>query len=181
MTPKTCDSRGLIEQSRMNKALEKAGLAKLHEEGLLDQMAVCIRDHEHFRKILVKVHPEQRTDCYEGLAPRLTFKARPLAEYVAEATNAAAESVSRCEPVIVGKKPSEPKTLEQIAEHSIGMSMAMDNARGRLTLVCSKCTNENTIYAADRMDALATFNSMGWRFEHDKPICGECAHVIVLA
>lgn len=173
MLTKTFDTRGLIEQGRINKVLEKKGFSKLHEEGLLDQMAVCVRNHEHFRKILVKLDPEKRQSCYDCLAPRLTFKAHPLETYVAIQKDLASASASRIEPFIVGK-PVIREGLEAKAEHLIGLDLALQNARIRITQVCAKCTQEVTIFAANKIDALETLQGFGWKFQNNKAYCPNC-------
>ncbi len=169
---KTFDSRTLVQQGRINKALAERGLGQLHEEGLLDQLAMCIQGHERFRKLLASIEPEKRQNAYDCLAPRLMFKPKSLDEYMADTKMRASESLSRCEPVLVGQ---QPQTLEEKAEFAIGSQLAMENARGRLKVTCNACTQELWIYASDKQDAYSTLAALGWAFDGDKAWCPVCS------
>jgi hypothetical protein len=184
---KVFDSRSLLQQSRINKALAQFGLGQLHEEGLLDQIGFLVRDHEHFRKILLKLDPVQRQNCYISLAPRLNFKPKPLDEYVAEEKMIASEKASHDEITPeVGEKllASLPPTKMGIVKVQAGIQRAklgLDDedtaqavARGRLTVVCLRCTKEETVYAMSKLDAYETLVSLGWKLEEKKAWCPEC-------
>lgn len=184
---KVISSRSLIEQSRINKALAEKGLGQLHEEGLLDQMAFMVRNHEHFRKILLKLDPVKRQNCYECLAPRLNFIAKPLDQYVAEEKMIASEkaSVTEITPEI-GERllASLRPTKMGIVKASVGLERAklglddeetaQTTARGRMTVVCTKCTKAQTVYAMNKLDAYEALVSLGWKFEEEKCWCPEC-------
>lgn len=198
---KIFDSRTLIEQGQINKALAEKGLGQLHEEGLLDQLAMCVQTHDRFRKLLARTPPEQRQNCYDCLAPRLIFKALPLEDYMSETKELASASVSRMEPVVVGEKPSlsveqAERIFERAASNGVSPAgvesaqrlihrvtyledeeTAKTVARGRLTIACHrrKCITEATVYAMNRADAFETLAAMGWKFEGDKAWCPECA------
>ncbi len=214
---KLFDSRSLVEQSRINKALAERGLGQLHEEGLLDQIGMIVRNHEHFRKILMKLEPVQRQNCYNSIAPRLRFKAWPLEQYEAEGKAIASASASRVEPVMVGEQTActcrcnqrsiakkqlagetvrasaridivcpccdghecpehFPKPeIEQAAEFAIGLQLARENARGRMTIICHRCRESVELYAASKVDAYETLAAMGWKFDGDRAWCAGCA------
>ena len=74
------------ERLEINRYLGKHGLATLDDPaGLVQQLAFCVRDHIHFRQILVRCEPEHRHALYEAFRPHLSFEAKPLDVYVAEA------------------------------------------------------------------------------------------------
>src|ERR1035441_1676797 len=68
----------------VNKQLQKLGFGTLKDPSLFDQMAMVIRDHTHFRRLLMAVDEEQRHIAYEALASKLRFKAKPLEDYITE-------------------------------------------------------------------------------------------------
>src|ERR1017187_7252061 len=68
----------------INKQLQKLGFGTLKDPSLFDQMAMVIRDHTHFRRLLMAVEEGQRHIAYEALALKLRFKAKPLEDYITE-------------------------------------------------------------------------------------------------
>ena len=68
----------------VNKQLQKLGFGTLKDQSLFDQMAMVIRDHTHFRRLLMAVEEGQRHIAYEALASKLRFKAKPLEDYITE-------------------------------------------------------------------------------------------------
>ena len=70
---------------RINQTLGKHGLAQLDNPGLVGQLAYFVRDHEHFRSLLIACEPDKRTDMFNAMAPNLRFKARSLEQYLIEA------------------------------------------------------------------------------------------------
>src|ERR1017187_1797284 len=68
----------------VNKQLQKLGFGTLKDPSLFDQMAMVIRDHTHFRRLLMAVEEGQRHIAYEALALKLRFKAKPLEDYITE-------------------------------------------------------------------------------------------------
>lgn len=76
---------------QVNRELQRIGLGKLDNPKLFDQMAFLVRDHDHFRGMLMHETPSDRAQMYECLAPRLRFKAKPLADYEAASKRIAEE------------------------------------------------------------------------------------------
>jgi len=70
---------------RINQTLGKQGLAQLDNPGLVGQLAYFVRDHEHFRSLLVACEPDKRTAMFDAMAPNLRFQARTLEQYLMEA------------------------------------------------------------------------------------------------
>ena len=75
-----------VETQEINQFLGRArSLAQLDEPAqLVQQLATCIMDHDHFRRLLTKCGPEVRLMIYETLARRLRFEARTLGDYMIE-------------------------------------------------------------------------------------------------
>jgi hypothetical protein len=65
-----------LEKRRMNEHLQSHGLGSLDDPTILLQLAVMVRDHDHFRAVLMKVTADKRALCYQALAPKLKFKAK---------------------------------------------------------------------------------------------------------
>lgn len=174
------DTRSLIEQGRVNRVLANQGFGQLHEAGLLDQLAMRVRDHNHFRQILSKLPPEKRQSCYDCLAPRLSFDARPLEHYIAETKEKCWLEETDNLPVVLGESApptviDQHSSLEQRAEAAIGISLAESNARGCLTVVCKHCLFELGVLANDRLDAFEILSAMGWAFNGEDAYCPEHA------
>ena len=70
---------------RINKMLGEHGLGQLDHPGLVNQLAYLVRDHDHFRSLLIACEPDKRTDMFNAMAPNLRFKARTLEQYLTEA------------------------------------------------------------------------------------------------
>ena len=72
-------------QKRINRMLGEYGLGQLDSPGLVGQLAYLVRDHDHFRSLLLVAEPHQRSLMYDAMAPNLRFKARTLEQYLTEA------------------------------------------------------------------------------------------------
>ena len=70
---------------RINQTLGEHGLGQLDHPGLVNQLAYFVRDHEHFRSLLVACEPDKRTGMFDAMAPNLRFQARTLEQYLMEA------------------------------------------------------------------------------------------------
>jgi hypothetical protein len=79
------------EVAKVNRELQRLGLGKLSDPKLFDQMAFLVRDHDHFRGLLMHEEPSVRAQMYQCLGPRLRFKAKPLEDYEAESKRIAEE------------------------------------------------------------------------------------------
>jgi hypothetical protein len=77
--------------AKINRELQRLGMGKLSDPKLFDQMAFLVRDHDHFRGMLMHETQEVRNQMYQCLAPRLRFKALPLDVYEAQSKRIAEE------------------------------------------------------------------------------------------
>ncbi len=92
------------QRNKVNRELQRLGFGNLKDPRLHLQFAAVIRDHAHFRGILMHI-PEglDRKQWYEALAPNVRFKAKPLADYEMESKQLAEQN----------QLPTyDPKTLE---------------------------------------------------------------------
>ena len=197
-----------LERARMNKHLQSHGLGSLDDPTILLQLAVLVRDHEHFRTVLMKVTAEERANCYKALAPKLRFKAKPLEIYEMEAKKDAermrlpvydpktlavtdmpdARVSEEMAETISGKSAEERKQaeLERRASDAISENMGMEQplpagvSRGRLEITCNRCQFGVTVYALDRIDAYKTLAAAGWKIEGEKARCPDCSPRISL-
>jgi hypothetical protein len=138
-------------RTQIDKALKKRGFGGLEDKNLIHQVAMCIRDHEHFRQILCAIEPEKRTDGYETMRPYLRFDAKPLHVYMAEAADLAA------------RKEAAQTALDVLAEKAIARNIADETKKGVLTLKCSMCTREFVFPGRDVKEAEDTARKDGWR------------------
>lgn len=154
----------------MNKQLSQAGLATLDDpRSLLAQIALGIKTHEQFRQLLSKVAPEDRSNCYHSLCSRLPFEPKPLDTYIAEARNQADAEKLPTFDADTGKITEYgavgPVNLNALAAKAIAQREAEENAKGRLNLVCRRCTYEGYFFAKTKKEAHEVAAEEGWYFE----------------
>jgi hypothetical protein len=191
-----------LEKRRMNEHLQSHGLGSLDDPTILLQLAVLVKDHDHFQTVLMKVTADKRALCYQALAPKLRFKAKPLDVYEMEAKqNAERMQLPTYDPKTLAvtefknapiselaKQAISGKTLEERkaaaltsrAEDAISESIGQSMARGRLFISCTHCEFGATVYATDQIDAYKTLAANGWHLEGEKALCPDCRPKIVL-
>ena len=97
----------------VNKQLQKLGFGTLKDPSLFDQMAMVIRDHTHFRRLLMAVDEGQRHIAYEALALKLRFKAKPLEDYITESKILAEQNqLPHYDPKTLAVKEFKPQSFE---------------------------------------------------------------------
>jgi hypothetical protein len=108
----------VLERSKVNRELQRLGFGSLKDPSLPLQFAVCVRDHAHFRGILMHI-PEgmDRKKWYEALAPNLRFKAKPLADYEAESKRLAEQNqLPTYDPATLEAKEFKPQEFSTITK-----------------------------------------------------------------
>jgi hypothetical protein len=170
----------------IQRKLRELGFSRLEDKELIEQMAVCVRDHEHFRAILAKVEPDKRGIAYEAFRGHLRFTPKPLEVYLSESAQKA-----EAEKLPVWDEKNQTVTdyadyhgsgrpyLEVLAEQAIHRAERERTAKGSLTLVCRKCTREAIFPSLDHIAAYAYATKVGWIFEKDddgkeRAVCPEC-------
>lgn len=173
----------------INRKLRKLGFSSLGEKELIAQMGVCVRDHDHFRSLMINVEPAKRTIAYEALRAHLRFTPKPLEVYLSEA---AQQAEAQKLPVWDEKNHtitdysnyhgSGRPQIEVLAERAIKTAELQRKAKGNLILTCQKCTVQGIYPALDRIGAYAFAVKDGWVFEKgaddkEQAICPNCPAV----
>ncbi len=163
----------------VNRLLASAGLGQLEDgAGLLSQLGYLVRDHEHFRQLLVACEPDQRVAMYEALRANLRFTPKALDVYMSEA---GAIADARQWPLLdaaTGQlrphKPVDIRSDEYIAQQAVVRSMAKET----LTLTCAKCTKVEQFHGERKVDAIMAAREAGWTYDElngkGREICPEC-------
>ena len=187
----------------VNKQLQKLGFGTLKDPSLFDQMAMVIRDHTHFRRLLMAVEEGQRHIAYEALALKLRFKAKPLEDYITESKILAEQNqLPNYDPktlVATEFKPqsfetdeykrkvavlpsgtvqdrSEGSRLSKAAEEAIDRDLREASATQECTLVCATCTYEQKFRVRKRSSMPKVARQYGWTFPTiEKALCRACS------
>lgn len=159
---------------KVNHELRKLGFGGLEDPTLNQQIAFCIRDHEHFKRQLFSVKAEKRRIAYAALRPHLRFAAKPLDVYEAE-MKLWAETHQI--PIFDGSvyprefKPAEVR-LEELAQEALRQNH--HEKHGGLELVCAKCAATKIFGGKYRKDAERESHQDGWRSDGVKTYCPDC-------
>lgn len=166
------------EHTAINRMLMSHGLGRLEDgPGLLAQLAYVVQDHEHFRSLLARCEPGERRNMYESMRPYLSFTAKPLDVYMAEAgTSAEARQL----PVQAPDGTLQPfhapvvQSDDYIAQQAVNKALA----RVRLVLTCRRCTQQGEFIGDRKVDAVYAARDAGWAVEvadgTGLVICPEC-------
>jgi hypothetical protein len=174
------------QKSLVNRLLGSAGLPSLDDGTMLiPQLAFLVRDHDHYRDLLMACDPGERATMYSALTPNLRFIARPLDVYVAEAGRAAEARQLPIQnedgtlrafnvPEFDTRAPEEKSPDIVLANASIEEMMA----KGHLHLTCKKCTKQESFPGTDLPDAVRKARDAGWTYNEIEgtgiEICPEC-------
>lgn len=165
-------------RSQINRLLQSNGLGRLEEgAALMSQLGFLVRDHDHFRSMLITCPLDQRRNMYESLRSYLRFPAKPLDVYESEA---AADAEARQLPIQAADgtlKPFNPPELHsdtEIAQFAVDEAMA----KKRLVLVCRKCTREEVFVGQRKADVVYDARNAGWVYDENEgvsyEICPDC-------
>ena len=175
----------MSNRAAINQYLQRKQLATLREpKDLLQQLAMGITNHEKFRKVLAKVEPAKRTVAYETMRQFLSFKAKPLADYLMEA---AQEAERKQRPTIDEKGNVKDFVPARNADMRTAEEKLLDKANYELevavpgfTLVvqCAKCTKEGEFTAPTHIAAMVKMREAGWVSVGTKDVCGGCTQVV---
>lgn len=168
----------------VNKELQRLGFGTLKDHNLFDQMAMVIRDHQHFRRLLMSVEQGQRHIAYEALAAKLRFKAKPLEDYEIESRTLAEQNqLPHYDPrtlAVTGWKPQEIQTQEfklaKVAEQAIDRDLREAQATQSCKLACFRCTYEQSFRVKKRSIMPKVARDHGWTFPaRDRAMCRACS------
>lgn len=171
-------------KATINRVLGRLGLSSLDSpSGLAAQFGSLIRDHDHFRSLLVTCEPEERRNMYEALAPNLRFKAKPLVDYMIEAKSQAEREQlpewDHADGTFKAFQVPDIRTIasEQDFEADINTIISADLAKHVLMLVCKKCTREEKFTGLNRAEAVQKARDAGWVYSalgEGIEICPKC-------
>lgn len=168
----------------INKQLQKLGFGTLKDPNLFAQMAMVIRDHTHFRRLLMAVEPGQRHTAYEALASKLRFTAKPLEDYEIESRTLAEQNqLPHYDPKTLAVTAFKPQVIEteeyrlsKVAEEAIDRDLREAEATQECTLVCAGCTREQKFRVKKRSAMPKVARQYGWMFpSRDKALCMACS------
>src|SRR5262249_44658822 len=149
--------------------------------GLISQLGFLVQDHEHFRSLLVRCEPENRSAMYDSLRPYPRFTPKPLDVYIAESAERAEKQRL---PTIdeVGNIHFEPKLAAKVGDEAIAQAAVNASlAEHHLTVTCRSCTKQETFSGVRKADAVQAAREAGWvYYEVDgkvREICPDCPAV----
>lgn len=97
-------------KTQVNRELQRLGLGHLKDPNLIENMAFLVRDHAHFRGILMHMPMPERKEAYDALAPKLRFKALSLEDYeIAARTLAEQKQLPHYDPKTLEAKEWKPQ------------------------------------------------------------------------
>jgi hypothetical protein len=180
-----------FRQKHLNHELKKTGFGGIDDPQLIHQLAFCVRDHEHFRKVLLAVETgEKRKIAYDVMRPHLNFEAHPLDWYIMKGQEEAEElqlPVKLQDGSIVAYKDyhGEQPALEVLAEKAIKQNYQEKLAKGSLELVCARCRMQEFFPGLDRLGAFSFAAKSGWKFRPDadgneESICPGCSEFLAV-
>lgn len=166
--------RPSTERQKVDRALKTRGLGGLSDPKLVSQLAFLVRNHEHFRKILIVLHPKERYQCYEALRPHLRFQAKPLADYISEAADLAARELQR-------SAYETQSAMDLLAQDAIRKAQAIENKQGLIKFKCRTCERTDSFAGKLPEDSAAAAERDGWRVIAPPPpspshiLCPQCS------
>jgi len=157
-------------------------IGRMGQDSFLQRFADMIVDEDHFRNLLVKIGPDQRTNMYESLRPRISkFKVRALDVYIAEAKALAeAEQLPtlNADGTLREFKKAEIQS-DEYKQKVASEAIAMEQAKKLLVLLCARCTKEQVFGGETKVDAAIKARKTGWVLDHNRAgaeceICPTC-------
>lgn len=158
-----------MSRTAISGELKKAGFGGLDDPNIVQQLAFCVRDHEHLRSLLSAMAPEKRNLAYQQLRPHLRFQAKPLDVYISEMREDAERRKlpiidERGELVEFDDYHDKKAPLEVLAQEAIRQNEKEKNPKGTLELVCNRCTKVELIPAKNKAEAYQGSRLLGWKY-----------------
>ena len=152
------------DRPAINRMLQSHGLPTLESgSGLMAALGFLVQDHEHFRSLLVRCEPENRSAMYDSLKPYLRFTPKTLDAYIAESKELAERYQlptldadgnvnfdSKITPTIDQEVAAITQQVSAIAQKAVADAVA----KWELTVTCRKCTKAETFSGIRKADAV---------------------------
>jgi hypothetical protein len=190
------------ERAQANHHLKSHGFGGLDDRNIMDQLALMVRDHKHFRSVLMTTNPLERKACYDSLAPRLNFKAKPLEDYIAEAKlDAEIRQLPNYDPKTLQVRPFEvPEVhtdgflereemeqpeisesqikLTDAANWAINADLNKEAGLSQLILTCTECGIVDEFWGRTAYLQTVNADSKGWKSPRKgEVLCPNCSTV----
>lgn len=167
------------ERRQLENVLLVAGLARLNDPELIQQLADLVSDwhgdkHQFLQDLINECDPDQRYDMYSAIAPKLRFKALPLTTIECRIAEQAGAMVSRRQMRVEG---SAPRPI-QIGDHQIEITAQQGNC-GWAAVRCHQCGKVEKFLSDTPLGAMIEARKAGWQrdIKADGEICHECRAV----
>lgn len=152
------------EKRALETELIIRGLDGLDDPELLPMFGRAMRDHSWLQGALEECDDDKRRDMYYALKPHLPFKPWEFDAYMNRIIEKASAAATWNEPVQVGEEK-----YRRVAESSL--------ASGAIaTLLCYKCTAEESFLGDTPVDAIIKARKAGWYRDliRHKEVCPKC-------
>ena len=174
------------QRKQVNRELQRLGLGHLKDPNLINQMAFMIRDHDHFRGILMHMPMPARKEAYDALSPKLRFTAKTLSDYEIESRMLAEKNqLPQYDPKTLAAKEWAPQEFEteehrlaKVAEESINRDLREGQAKIQNTLICHKCTKQKQFRMKHRSSLFKLAAEAGWFIDDLRAFCPDCKPTI---
>lgn len=164
------------ERRQLENVLLVAGLARLDDPELIQQLADLVSDwrgdkHQFLQDLINECDPDQRSEMYSAIAPKLRFKALPLPTIECRIAEQAGAMVSRKQMRVEG---SAPRPI-QIGDHQIEITAQAGNC-GWAAVRCHQCGKLEKFLSDTPIGAMIAARKAGWvrDISADLEQCPEC-------
>lgn len=165
--------RSPAERSSIDRMLGNYGLPGLDAgAGLMSALGFLVEDHDHFRNLVERCEPEERSSMYDSLKPYVRFQLHPLEWYVARSKEMAdKEKLPTVAPdgslTWPTDQPIPQVVTEEYAAQLCDQAMAQEAvnqlfASEVLTLTCRSCTKQAQFTGDTVNDCVVNARLEGW-------------------
>jgi hypothetical protein len=165
------------QKRQLDNQLLAMGLARLDDPELIGQLAALVSEwrgdrHEFLQDLLNECDADKRSEMYNAIAPKLTFKPLSLPQYECRIAEKAGRMVSQRRARVEG---SAPKPIE-IGGHQVQITTPDQANCGWVIVRCHKCGVEKRFLADTPVGAIIEARKAGWRKDPgvNLELCPEC-------
>lgn len=166
------------ERKTVNNFLGNRGFSTLDSPGdMVRQLAYCVEDDDHFRRLLTKCPPEDRYGMYESMKPYLNFIPKALDVYIAESGSIAE---AKQLPTVDESGAFHPHMAPVLESEQFIVQQALEKVllQCHLRVTCAKCSKYEVFHGARKADAIQAARNEGWSYDElegkGREICPNC-------